>query len=64
VPFSELRYAEFARRFGWTPDQVDSIPLVLEPWLLFIDDAMNEAENNHREAIQAAAEAKAGRHRR
>lgn len=38
------RYAVYMREFGWTPQQVDEIPLGIEVWLLPIFSAINEAE--------------------
>ncbi len=29
-----MKYVFYAREFGWTPEQVDGLPLSLEPWIL------------------------------
>lgn len=50
----------YAREFGWTPSQVDEIPLTVDPWLLPIHNILIEVENQKQiEAAKAAAEAKA-----
>jgi hypothetical protein len=57
VPFEEYRYVVYAREFGWTPTQVDELPLTVEPWLLPIHNALTEFENEQQEkAAKAAAE--------
>ncbi len=38
----------YAREFGWTPDQVDNLRLIDEPWLLPINGAF-EAEISRRQ---------------
>lgn len=43
MPVEELRYVEYAREFGWTPDQVDALPVHLEPWLLPINNVLKAA---------------------
>jgi hypothetical protein len=55
LPMDELEYVVYARRFGWTPEQVDKLPLHLEPWFLPIDDAI-EADISKR--MEAAYKAK------
>jgi hypothetical protein len=42
LPSEEYRYVIYAREFGWTPAQVDELPLTVEPWLLPIHNAINE----------------------
>lgn len=59
VPFDELSYVLYARAFGWTPDQVDSIPLALEPYLLPIDAAIGSDIKRRQEKAQADADYKA-----
>jgi len=56
VPWEQYRYAAYARRFGWTPAQVDELPLVTEPWLFPIVSAMDEADARRQEQAQADAE--------
>jgi hypothetical protein len=56
VPFRELRYVMFAERYGWTPDEVDNVPLYLEPWILPISDAIDEERERRR--VEAAKDAK------
>lgn len=34
IPWEEYRYTLYAREFGWTPAQVDELPMSVEPWLL------------------------------
>lgn len=51
-------YVIYARRFGWTPAEVDSLPISVEPWILPIDDAI-EADIARR---QEAARPKPGKH--
>jgi len=40
MPTEELRYVEYAREFGWTPDQVDALPVHLDLWLLPISNML------------------------
>lgn len=55
----------YAREFGWTDEQVDNLPMTLEPWYLPISYAITKAENARQAAAEAAAKpAKGGRHRR
>lgn len=63
IPYEEYRYVLYAREFGWTPAQVDEIPLTTEPWLLPIQKALNEyeAEMEKKAIEKAKAEAKSGR---
>jgi hypothetical protein len=35
-----VRYAVYADRFGWSPSQVDEIPLLTDAWLLPIANAI------------------------
>lgn len=58
MPWEEYRYVLYAREFGWTPQQVDEIPLIFEPWILPINSAITEAENYRIEKAQKEAEAK------
>jgi hypothetical protein len=39
----------YARRFNWTPQQVDEIPLSIESWLLPIMAIIDEVEEEKRE---------------
>lgn len=63
----ELRYVIYARKFGWTPEQVDAMPASVERWFFPIDAAI-EADADRRikaeQAAAAAAKQKGGRHRR
>jgi hypothetical protein len=59
VPHDELKYVVYARAFGWTPDQVDSLPISIEPWVLPIDAAIETDLANRRAKAQADAEYKA-----
>ena len=53
VPWDGLVYASYARRFGWTPQTVDQLPLVVEPWLLPIADALDDEQaRRDNEAIE------------
>lgn len=45
-----LNYAVYARRFHWTPAQVDAIPLDLEAWLLPMMAIIDEVEEEKRNA--------------
>lgn len=63
VPHEELAYVLYARAFGWTPDEVDNVPLRLEPYLLPIDAAIGADIKRRSEKAQADAEYKA-RHRK
>jgi hypothetical protein len=45
-----LNYAVYARRFGWTPKQVDEIPLDIESWLLPVMAIIDEVEEEKRNA--------------
>jgi hypothetical protein len=58
VPWEEYRYTIYAREFGWTPAQVDEIPLTIEPWIIPIHSAMNDAERAAMEQARKDAEAK------
>jgi len=42
MPLEEFEYVRYADRFGWTPDQVDDLPLTLVPWLLPLHDDLQE----------------------
>lgn len=53
----------YAREFGWTPAQVDEIPLTIEPWIMPINSAIEEAIAAKQEAAHKEAEAKAKRGR-
>lgn len=46
----------YAREFGWSPDQVDAIPLRLDAWLMPINDAIeNEIHSRRVRAMDAKA---------
>lgn len=53
-----MRYVQYARAFNWTPDQVDSIPLRLDPWLLPIN-AVIEKDCRRRQQAEFEAAKKA-----
>lgn len=45
----------YAEEFGWTPDQVDAIPLRLEPWIMPIHTAIQaDITRRQAEAVEAA----------
>lgn len=48
----------YAQRFNWTPQQVDELPLDVEPWLVPIVSAMEAEQVRRSEAAQKAAEKK------
>lgn len=52
IPFEEYRYVIYAKEFGWTPTQVDELPLGVEPFLLPIYNAILQYENE--QAVKAA----------
>lgn len=52
-------YVIYARRFGWTPAQVDELPISVESWILPIDDAI-EADIAARQ--ERAAKARKPKH--
>lgn len=64
VPFEEYRYVIYAREFGWTPAEVDELPLAVEPWLLPIYNALIEYENEKQEEAAKVAREKARRGQR
>lgn len=64
LPYEEYRYVLYAKEFGWTPAQVDEIPLHTEAWLLPILGALAEAEAAAMEKARRDAEAKANVRRR
>lgn len=47
-----LDYVMYADRFGWTPAEVDAIPLTTEMWLLPVHDVI---EGVRRDAQQRAS---------
>jgi hypothetical protein len=62
IPFEEYRYVLYAREFGWTPAEVDELPLVIEPWLLPIHSAIADYENEQQaKAIKEAQQKKGQR---
>lgn len=48
-----LTYAIYAKRFGWTPQQVDAMPLEVEQWMLPILSVIDEVEEKRREEQRA-----------
>lgn len=67
VPWDEYRYVAFARRFNWTPEQVDALPLKVEGWIWPIMSALDDLEEKRAEQQAADAERKSkkfGRRRR
>jgi hypothetical protein len=42
-------YAVYARRFKWTPQEVDAMPLDVEQWMLPLMAIMDEVEEEKRE---------------
>lgn len=38
-----LTYRWFARQYGWTPDQVDELPIEAWEWLPLIEQAADDA---------------------
>jgi hypothetical protein len=59
VPWEEYEYAAYARRFNWTPEQVDKIPLKLKGWYFPIVAAMDDQETKDQERAQRDAERRA-----
>jgi hypothetical protein len=59
VPWEEYRYVAFARRFGWTPEQVDKIPLRVEGWIWPMMSALDEWEEKEQERRQRDQERRA-----
>ena len=58
LPWEEYRYTLYAREFGWTPAQVDEVPLSVEPWLLPISNMVDEVlAKRAKDAAKAAADA-------
>ncbi len=56
IPWDEYRYVLYADRFGWTPDQVDNLPLKFRRWCLPIANAIDEEHHRrHEEAVAKAA---------
>jgi hypothetical protein len=43
-------YAVYARRFNWTPEQVDAMPLEVEQWMLPLMGLFDEVEAEKRDA--------------
>ena len=65
MPWQEYRYAWYARRFGWTPEQVEALPLSTADWLFPITGAIDAAEAKAQQQAQETAERrqrKFGRH--
>ena len=52
IPEQELRYALYAVKFQWTPDQVDQLPLELDPWLLPIATLIQDVANERAKSEQ------------
>jgi hypothetical protein len=48
----------YAERWGWTPDQVDSLSLEQDDWLLAIAEAMDKERQFREEKARRAAERK------
>ncbi len=49
-----MKYVFYAREFGWTPEQVDGLPLSLEPWILPIQGVIEaDIARRDREAAEA-----------
>jgi hypothetical protein len=65
IPWEEYRYVAYAQKFGWTPAQVDDLPLHLEPWIFPVMNAIEadiaRKDAAAQEAAQKAAEKKPGR---
>lgn len=57
-----VSYAVYAERWHWTPEQVDSLTLEQDDWLLPIAQAMDQErgyrDKKAREAAERAAKAK------
>jgi hypothetical protein len=55
IPWRELDYVIYAREFGWTPDQVDNLPLAIEPWILPIHGVIeDDITRRHNETVEKA----------
>lgn len=64
IPWDEYRHALYAHRFGWTPDQVEQIPLTDDAWLLPICKAIDDELDRRSKRDQERAERKGkGQHR-
>jgi len=63
VPWRQLRYVMYAREFGWTPDQVDQLRLIDEPYLLPINTAFEGEIARRQEQANLDAEREASRRR-
>lgn len=50
MPWDEFRYVWFAEMYGWTPDQVDSLPLRLSDSYMPISKAIAAERNRRQEA--------------
>lgn len=44
-----LTYALYARKYNWTPQQVDEIPLDIEPWMLPVGALLDEIAEEKRD---------------
>lgn len=42
-----LRYLLYADAFGWTPADVDALPVSVEPWLLPLHALVQEVRSEH-----------------
>ena len=60
----ELNYVLYARAFGWTPEQVDALPISLEPYILPIDSAIGADIKRRQAEAENKAAAKHGKHRK
>jgi hypothetical protein len=49
----------FAEHYGWTPDQVDKLPLHLSDWYMPISGAIAKERDRREESAMEAAIAKA-----
>lgn len=54
-----LRYVVYAERWGWTPEQVDSLTIEQEDWLIPIAQAMDAEQDKREKRARADAERKA-----
>lgn len=47
----------FAERYGWTPEQVDNLPLDVAPWIMPIAHAIDAERERRQEQERLAREA-------
>jgi hypothetical protein len=63
IPWDEYRHALYAHRFGWTPEQVDQMPLTDDAWLLPICNAIDAEVDKRNKKDAEKANKKGGQGR-